>query len=84
MSDSEDSCSDLGPRRRQTRRRIGSGGPRSSTPKFVVTKKNALKTKRLVRLPSEDPKRSLSPPEAVEELLRGYVENADEMLGRLV
>ena len=82
MSDSEDSCSDLGPRRRHARKRVA-GGPRNS-PKFVVTKKNALKAKRLVRLPAEDAKRSLSPPEAVEELLRGYVENADEMLGRLV
>lgn len=89
MSDSEDSCSDLGTTRRRhtsARRRVGGGGPRSSTPKFVVTKKNALKTKRLVRHPSEDHKRSLSEGSAgaVEELLRGCVENADEMLGRLV
>ena len=86
MSDSEDSCSDLTPRRRQARRRVGaSGGAKSSPrPKFVVTKKNALKTKRLVRLPSEDAKRSLSPPEAVEELLRGYVENAKTRADALV
>ncbi len=60
----------------------------SQKPSFPVAKKNALKTRRLVPPSSSSSeasskRRSLSPPEAMEELLRGYMEDADLMLGKL-
>jgi adiponectin receptor len=76
MSDSEDGTS------RQRHRRTP-----AKSPTFVMDKKNGLKTKKLASFNADEDgrrTRSLSPPEAMEELLRGYIEDADEMLGRLV